>query len=240
MADSHRLTQLEAVVARGLASFVEAGCALLEIRHSELYKLTHPTWRAYCRERWDWSDEYARKIMCAAEVAQNLQQRPITSPTIVGGHDPAYPASPHQVLPLAGLPPAKQREVWVEATRNKDAPTAEEIAEIVAQSGVPVPPEKPKPAPPATPRQHLREEVETCEEESRERAWHEEQLRLVAGGEKKVRQALQWFEKVDDAAEVQRLLGRAAASSNEAKMWLKGLAETRGWLEKAMEACAEL
>lgn len=243
MPDRQDLVRLEAVVARGVASFVEMGCALLEIRSRELYKLTHPTWRVYCRERWGWDDSHARRLILAAEVAENLQQRPIISVPTGTEDDAAYPEpqSERQVRPLAGLPPEAQRTVWGEAHANGHTPTAKEIAELVAKSGVPIPePEEEEPPRPSTPRECLREEVETQEEDSRERGWLEDQLRRIASGEKKIRQALQWFERVDNAEKVRVHLGRAVARSAEARSFLKALGQAQGWLEKAEAASQEL
>lgn len=45
------LTQNEAVIERGRRAFVEVGTALAQIRDSRLYRQSHDTFEAYCRER---------------------------------------------------------------------------------------------------------------------------------------------------------------------------------------------
>lgn len=60
-----RLRELEATVERGLAHFFAVGEALREIRDSALYKLTHPTWELYCRERWGISRSRSYQLIAA-------------------------------------------------------------------------------------------------------------------------------------------------------------------------------
>lgn len=70
--DSVRLVELEGVIERGLTTFVEVGAALMEIRDSRLYRETHGTFEAYCRERWGWDRTYAHRTIQAAEVSRML------------------------------------------------------------------------------------------------------------------------------------------------------------------------
>jgi hypothetical protein len=62
------LAECEEVIERGLATFIEVGAALLQIRDERLYLETHKTFDDYCRERWDFTDRRARQLMTAAEV----------------------------------------------------------------------------------------------------------------------------------------------------------------------------
>lgn len=50
-----RLAELEAVIGRGLETFIEVGEALWTIREEKLFAVGHPgrTFEAYCRERWN-------------------------------------------------------------------------------------------------------------------------------------------------------------------------------------------
>jgi len=50
--EERSLADLETIIERGLATFVEVGTALLDIRRDRLYRETHETFEAYCRERW--------------------------------------------------------------------------------------------------------------------------------------------------------------------------------------------
>jgi hypothetical protein len=120
--ESDRLTSLEATIERGLTTFVDVGNALLEIRDSKLYRRTHDTFEAYCRERWQMSRVHAHRLIDAAEVVTNLL--PI-------GNIPSESVA----RPLASLKPVQQREVWTKAV--KTAPngkvTAMHVAKVKAE-----------------------------------------------------------------------------------------------------------
>ena len=66
--DARRLADLEVVIERGQRTFIEAGEALLEIRESKLYRLGYGTFETYCKGRWGFSSNRARRLMDAAEV----------------------------------------------------------------------------------------------------------------------------------------------------------------------------
>jgi len=68
-AEATRFAELESVIAGGLQTFVEVGAALLEIRDIRLYRASHRTFEAYCRERWGMSRTHANRTIRAAEVA---------------------------------------------------------------------------------------------------------------------------------------------------------------------------
>src|SRR5262245_50156082 len=106
------LIECEAVIERGLATFVEVGQALLRIRDERLYRATHKTFEEYCRERWGWSRRHVNRQIEAAGVVQNL------------GPIGPIPAHESQARVLAPLPPAEQREVWGKATSNGKLPSA--------------------------------------------------------------------------------------------------------------------
>jgi hypothetical protein len=99
------LAECEAIVERGMDSFIEVGNALLRIRNERLYdkKPGHAgfaTFQEYCEARWNMSRIHAHRMIEVAEVAENLL--PIGN----------TPASESVVRPLAALPPAQQREAW--------------------------------------------------------------------------------------------------------------------------------
>lgn len=64
-----RLRECEAVIERGMASFIEVGNALAEIRDSRLYLDTNATFEDYCRDRWGMSRPYAYNLIDAASVS---------------------------------------------------------------------------------------------------------------------------------------------------------------------------
>ena len=65
---STNLVELEAIVQRGKETYIEVGLALGRIRHAELYKSTHSSWEAYCRQRWGWTPQRAHQLMSGAGV----------------------------------------------------------------------------------------------------------------------------------------------------------------------------
>lgn len=67
-AETASLAECEAVIERGLKTFVEVGEALLRVRDERLYRATHPTFEHYCRERWGFGGRRARQLMAASEV----------------------------------------------------------------------------------------------------------------------------------------------------------------------------
>lgn len=67
-----RLRQLEAVIERGQATFIEVGRALAEIREKKLYKGAFRTFEDYCKNRWGWGAGRARQITRASEYATKL------------------------------------------------------------------------------------------------------------------------------------------------------------------------
>jgi DNA N-6-adenine-methyltransferase (Dam) len=66
------LAELEQVIERGLETFVEVGQALSRIRDERLYRESHKTFEAYCRERWRMSNRHANRQIEAAAVAGSL------------------------------------------------------------------------------------------------------------------------------------------------------------------------
>lgn len=77
--ERERLAALEAVVRRGLQSFLEVAAALLEIRDRRLYRESHPTFEAYVRERFDLARTTAYGLLDAGRVASNVSAEGQTS-----------------------------------------------------------------------------------------------------------------------------------------------------------------
>lgn len=98
--EAEELARCETVIARGLKTFIEVGEALTTIRDSRLYRQSHPTFDAYCQERWGWTAGRARQLIGAAETATNV--------AIAGG---TAPATESQARELAGLSPDDAAEV---------------------------------------------------------------------------------------------------------------------------------
>lgn len=143
------LEECEAVIERGMASFIEVGNTLLEIRDHRFYLATHNSFNNYCLERWGWGRHYAYRLIASGEVITSmtpiLEQMPplgrgemlVNTPeaevvTIVNTL-PSNEAQAHALAPLKDQP-EKMVEAWQEAvTETGGKPTAKAVAEAVAK-----------------------------------------------------------------------------------------------------------
>ena len=132
-----RLSDLEATIERGLATFVEVGEALAQIRDAKLYRESHETFEAYCQERWGFTANRARRLMEASEVAGMVPE------TV-----PMGTLNERQARELAPLKaePEKMAEALAEAADQAQAedrkPTAADVREAVRKRVDPLPPAK--------------------------------------------------------------------------------------------------
>jgi DNA N-6-adenine-methyltransferase (Dam) len=78
--ESSRLVALEAVVERGMETFIEVGSALMEICDSRLYRETHETFESYCRERWGKGRRWAYQMIDAAAVCAIAHRANLPAP----------------------------------------------------------------------------------------------------------------------------------------------------------------
>lgn len=118
------LEKEEAIIQRGLDTFVEVGEALLRIKEGKLYKATHGTWNEYVRERWGFSRVQAHRLIAASDVVADIKMLPIGN---------ILPTSESQVRPLAVLPKEQQADAWVAAVKlaPKGEPTAKHVKQVV-------------------------------------------------------------------------------------------------------------
>lgn len=70
--DTETLRACEAVIKTGLHCFREVGEALLTIRDTRLYRASHSSFEAYCRERWGMGKSYAHQIIKSAKAVGDL------------------------------------------------------------------------------------------------------------------------------------------------------------------------
>lgn len=96
------LERCEAVIERGLQTFLEVGSALLEIKQSRLYSGSYATFPEYCEQRWGLKMSRAYQMMSAANVVTNLSYTNVET----------LPVNEAQARPLASLSPEEQTEVW--------------------------------------------------------------------------------------------------------------------------------
>ncbi len=121
--EAAQLTEHEAVIDRGLNTFVEVGNALYAIREKRLYRGEYGTFEDYCRNRWGMGRDYADRMITAASVV----------PTIVSKGMPA-PANEGQARELSRVPEPERATVWAETVeRTEGKPTAAAVRETYEQ-----------------------------------------------------------------------------------------------------------
>ncbi len=103
---SIRLQELEDVISTNLQSFYEVGKALIKIRDDRLYLHKNggqfKTFETYCQQVWDMGRDYARKLITASEVRDNLNTKVFIPET--------------HLRPLTRIKdPEKQREIYQKA-----------------------------------------------------------------------------------------------------------------------------
>jgi hypothetical protein len=123
--ESARLVELEAVVSKGIQSFIEVGEALCEIRDSRLYRIEYSSFEDYIVDKWKMSLPRAKQLIGAAKVSANLE-----AATIV-----ARPKTESQARPLTKLPAEQQPVAWERAVEKAggEQPTARQVEEAVVE-----------------------------------------------------------------------------------------------------------
>lgn len=118
------LEECETIIDRGIRAFFEAGQALARVRDLRLYRVEHPTFEAYCQQRWGMERAHAYRMVDSAAVYENL------SPM-----GDILPANERQARPLARLEPDQQREAWEQArlTAPNGRITGAHVERIVSQ-----------------------------------------------------------------------------------------------------------
>ena len=91
-----RLNECEAVIERGMKTFVYVGNALLEIRESKLYREAFGTFEDYCRGKWGFNRTYSFYMIEAAKVVANISVH----------NCERLPQTESQTRPLIALEPA--------------------------------------------------------------------------------------------------------------------------------------
>jgi hypothetical protein len=132
-----RLATEEAVIERGLSTFVHVGTALAAIRNERLYRATHATFADYAADRWGFGRSYAYRMINAAGVAEAVS--PIGDIRNEG-----------QARELSGLDPGVARETYERARQESgtEQPTAQDLRDAREQLG-PRPAPEPDPEPDA-------------------------------------------------------------------------------------------
>jgi len=116
------LRNCERVLARGVETFREVGEALAQIRDEQLFRATHDSFKAYCKDKWDFSDSRARQLIGGAKKAKLVES--VTRVT---------PSDEKRTRPLNRLPESEQPKVWLDAVEmaGGNQPTVEQVEQAV-------------------------------------------------------------------------------------------------------------
>ncbi len=79
-AEQERLADLEAVVERGLETFIEVGLALKRIRDDRLYRASHGTFAGYLEDRWGFTRQRGYQLIAAADVSTAVDKLGLPAP----------------------------------------------------------------------------------------------------------------------------------------------------------------
>lgn len=102
---AERLSELESVIERHVRSFLEVGAALLEVRDTKLYLVTHRTFETWVQLRFKISRRRAYELIAATKVNENLERRGVV----------IVPSSEREARELAKFEPDAQETVWEHA-----------------------------------------------------------------------------------------------------------------------------
>lgn len=125
-AESLALAELVTTVDRTVASFVECGQALAEIRDRRLYRAEHPTFEAFVLERWGITARRARQLMASASVVASLPS---------GTAVPLSERQARELMPLRDEPELMAEAVAIAEAFTAGQPTADAIGAAVAYVG---------------------------------------------------------------------------------------------------------
>lgn len=128
------LRKCEARIKEGMATFVDVGNALAEIRDGKLYREGHKTFDAYCKEKWEMTPQYAKRLVNASKTTEALKSETIVS---------VLPANEAQAKELSGLQPETAAEV-METVAAEGPVTAAKIRETVTKATGAKPPKAEK------------------------------------------------------------------------------------------------
>ena len=125
--EQQSLERCEQDIECGIKSFVAVGTALATIRDNRLYRQTHDTFEAYCKERSHIGRSYANKQITAAALVKEL-----------GTTVPILPTSESHVRALLQFDEGDRPQVWRAVVNNISSGngtvphiTADKIAEAV-------------------------------------------------------------------------------------------------------------
>jgi hypothetical protein len=99
------LVELETTITKNLNAFYEIGFALMQIKENRLYREQYTTFEAYCKAKWNFAANYARRLIASSRVVDNIKSVPTGT----------IPQSERTIRPLASLPPDQQPKAYQKA-----------------------------------------------------------------------------------------------------------------------------
>lgn len=131
--ERERLAEYVAVVDKSMDSFLAVGAALIGIREGRLYREAHPTFEAFCRNKWSMSRPRAYQLIASTKMVNRLSADLSTTVDT--------PTSERQVRPLTALPAAQQAAAWQESVETAPGgrPTAAHVQAVVDKIKTPAP-----------------------------------------------------------------------------------------------------
>lgn len=121
-AERQELAECEAVIERGLRSFIEVGTRLAQVRDGRLYRETHPTFEAWLQERWGLARSRGYQLMTSASVAVAMSKILDAPVPVIESHAAA----------LAGLEPEVAAELY-RVAEGRGKVTADGLREVRRQ-----------------------------------------------------------------------------------------------------------
>ena len=125
--EEKRRAELEGLIHRNFKAFYDVGCALREIQQRRLYRATHRTFSAYCKELWDMARRRAYKYIEAANVVDNVRHgaqienvphgAQIENDNNCCQNALSLPQNERQARALTRFDPDQQRVIWLEAVK---------------------------------------------------------------------------------------------------------------------------
>ena len=137
-AEASVLAECEAVIERGLSTFMEVGQALFQIHANHLYRDHYKSFEDYCRLRWTISRQRAYQLIDAVGVVANIGGKTLQDKVVSTQVDTTLQdkvpkgITEKQCRQLAALPAQQQREVA--STIDFTTATAAEVRERVEQT----------------------------------------------------------------------------------------------------------
>ena len=120
------LREFEADIAEGARGFVKMGRALAAVRDRRLYRETHDTFDAYCKDQWGMGRGRAYELIGAAEVVESL--------SAIGVQAPTTERAARELTSLRGTPEVMAGVMTKAVEQHGSDPTAAQLREIVRPS----------------------------------------------------------------------------------------------------------